>query len=44
MHDPPVPTDCSNGFKAARGQLVGPGEAAVHSPVEQVDLIWVQLQ
>lgn len=44
MPNPPVPTDGRDGLKAARRQLVRPGEAAVHRPVEQVDLIWVQLQ
>lgn len=43
MPNLPVTTHCSNGFKAARCQLVRSSEAAVYSPVEQIDLIWVQL-
>lgn len=40
----PAPTHCGNGLKAAWGQLVGAGEAAIHCPVKQVWLIWVQLE
>lgn len=38
----PVTADSGNGLEAARCQLVRPSEAAVHSPVEQIDLVWVQ--
>ena len=40
----PVPADGGDGLEAARGQLVGAGEAAVHRPVEQVHLVRVELQ
>lgn len=40
----PAATDSSNGFKAARGKLAGTCVATIHSPVEQIDLVGVQLQ
>lgn len=40
----PAATDCSDGFEAARGELVGAGVAAIHRPVEEVDLVGVELQ
>ena len=45
MHDSlPVATDSRDGLEAARCQLVRSSEAAVHSPVEQIDLVWVEFQ
>lgn len=40
----PATTHCGDGLKAARGQLVRAGEAAIHCPIKQVWLIWVQFQ
>lgn len=40
----PAATDCSDGFEAAGGELVGACVAAIHSPVEQVHLIGIELQ
>lgn len=42
--NPPSSTDSGDGFEAARGELVRAGVAAIHGPVEQIDLIWVQFQ
>lgn len=38
----PVTADGGNGLEAAGCQLVGSSEAAIHSPVEQIDLVWIQ--
>lgn len=40
----PAATDCSNGFKAAWGQLAGARVASVHSPVEEVHLVGIEFQ
>ena len=40
----PVAADSGDGLEAARCQLVRSSEAAVHSPVEQINLVWVQFQ
>lgn len=43
MHNSlPVTADSGDGLEAARCQLVRSSEAAVHGPVEQIDLVWVQ--
>lgn len=44
LWDLPAATDCSNGFEAAWGKLVGACVAAIHSPVEKVDLVGIELQ
>lgn len=43
-HSLPAATDGGDGFEAARGKLAGARVAAIHSPVEEVDLVCVQLQ
>lgn len=40
----PAATDCRDGFEAAWGELVGASVAAIHGPVEQVDLVGIELQ
>lgn len=40
----PAAANCSNGFEAARCKLEGACVAAIHSPVEEVDLVSVELQ
>lgn len=40
----PAATDGSDGFEAAWGKLVGACVAAIHSPVEKVDLVGIELQ
>lgn len=40
----PAAKDGSDGFKATRGELIGACVAAIHRPVEKVDLIGVELQ
>lgn len=37
----PVATHSGNGLEAPRSQLVRSSEAAIHSPVEQIDLVRV---
>lgn len=41
---PPAATDGGDGFEAARGELAGACVAAIHGPVEEVDLVGVELQ
>lgn len=38
----PVTTDSGDGLEAPRCQLVRSSKAAVHGPVEEIDLVWVQ--
>lgn len=40
----PAAADCSNGFEAAWGELAGACVAAVHSPVEEIDLVGIEFQ
>lgn len=42
--NPPASTDSGDGFEAARGELVWASVAAIHGPVEQIGLIWIQFQ
>lgn len=41
---PPAATDGGDGFEAARGELVGACVAAIHGPVEEVDLLGIELK
>lgn len=43
-HFLPAATDGGDGFEAARGELAGARVAAIHGPVEEVDLVGVELQ
>lgn len=44
MPNQPASTDSGDGFEAARGQLVRAGVAAIHGPVEEIGLVWVEFQ
>lgn len=41
---PPAATDGGDGFEAAWGELAGARVAAIHSPVEEVDLVGIELK
>ena len=40
----PAATDSGDGFEATWSQQVGAREAAIHSPVKQVHMFWIELQ